>query len=344
MNTQILKIDENNIEFSKISIAADIICKGGLVSFPTETVYGLGANALDTNAVDSIFLAKGRPNDNPLIIHISKLEMLDKIVKSISPLSEKLISKFWPGPLTIIFEKSNLIPYSVTANLETVAVRMPQNKIATALIDYSNLPIAAPSANLSGKPSPTLSKHVVEDLSGKIDIIIDGGDCNVGIESTVIDLTTCIPTILRPGIITYDDIKREIGDIAYSKKENDNIPKAPGMKYRHYSPKADLIIVSGSNDIESKINSLASQKAQLGLKVGIITTDENIDKYNKYFLLSIGKKSDPSTIAKNLFAVLREFDYNNIDIIFCESFEKIGIGEAIMNRITKASGNNIIHV
>ena len=350
MNTVLSKIDYNYPDMIQIKKAANILKKGGLVAFPTETVYGLGANGLDSKACEKIYQAKGRPSDNPLILHISEISELYKIVDIIPNNALKIINKFWPGALTLIFKKSNIIPYEVTGGLDTVAIRFPKHKIAQLIIREANLPIAAPSANLSGKPSPTRASHVKDDLYGKIDMIIDSGYSSVGIESTILDFSTDIPTILRPGVITIDMIENEIGKInvdnAIFKKIGENIvPKAPGMKYRHYSPKAKFILVKGSiSNVVERINIIASNDEKNGLKVGIMATNQTFNMYKCGTILNIGDRNDIKTIASNLFSVLRKFDFLGVDVIYSEVFDEFGEGMAIMNRINKASGYNYIIV
>ena len=298
--------------FDKINeLVVNTIREGGLVAFPTETVYGLGANALNPNAVKKIFLAKGRPQDNPLIIHISNLKQLDELVLEIPDLAVKLIDLFWPGPLTIIFKKNKIVPNEVTCGLDTVAIRMPSNKLALELIEKSNCPIAAPSANVSGRPSPTKAKHVIDDLNGKIDIVIDGGAVNIGLESTVIDLSGELPIILRPGKITRSQIESVIGKVETS---TCNVkPKSPGMKYKHYSPKAKVIIYS-NNLIELK------------------------KKYVNYKVLKYESKVE---MANKIFNDFRECDDAGIDVILVKSVDEKGLGLAIMNRVKKAASDNV---
>ena len=349
MQTIIEKIcfEDSAENISSIKTAASIIKNGGLVAFPTETVYGLGANAFDPQAVLKIYQAKNRPPDNPLIIHIASVEELKNIAQNIPALAYKLADIFWPGPLTMILPKSDIIPYETTAGLDTVAVRMPSHDVAAALIKESGVPIAAPSANSSGKPSSTLSSHVELDLNGKIDMIIDGGLSNVGIESTVVDLTVCPPRLLRPGVITLERLKEIDPSFAIDEyMPNDYKPKSPGMKYTHYSPAAKLIIVSGENDnVTKKICDLASTHTP-GEKVGILTCDENIDSYKSTgaVVISVGKREELETVMLNLYKTLRAFDYNEVNVIYSEAFSNDGLGFSIMDRLTKASGNNIIQV
>lgn len=338
-------LSEENI--SVIESCAKIIKNGGLVAFPTETVYGLGANALISDAVKGIYAAKGRPSDNPLIVHINDIDTLNLIAKNISNKAMLLIDKFWPGPLTIIFDKTDVIPKETAGGLDTVAVRMPKNEIAKLLIDKSGVPIAAPSANLSGKPSPTKASHVIDDLNGKVNAIIDGGSSDIGLESTVIDMSTDIPCILRPGAITKSMIESVIGNVILDKNllNEHEKPKSPGMKYKHYAPDADIILVQGNNinNVVNKIIELSN--SYTNKNIGIICTEETKDFYKNYNnVISLGSKNNTETIAKNLFDTFREFNKLNVDIIFAEGLPEENLELAIMNRLKKASGYNIINV
>ncbi|MTI46878.1 L-threonylcarbamoyladenylate synthase [Sporosalibacterium faouarense] len=342
-NTQIIKIDENNPESGKIKIAADVLKKGGLVAFPTETVYGLGANALDEKAVSNIFMAKGRPDDNPLIVHIADISQIDSLVEDIPEKAFKLMERFWPGPLTIIFNRSKIVPDKITGGLSTVAIRMPNHKISLKLIREANLPIAAPSANTSGRPSPTDSLHVIEDLNGKIDVIIEGGPTGIGVESTVLDISGDVPLILRPGGVTQEDLEEVFPKVEYdpalSIGEANLVPKSPGQKYRHYSPKADMIVVEGEvKSIAQSIIELSNTYHNEGKKVGIMATSQNHNKYSSGTVITVGDRNKPETIAASLFKVLRKFDEIGVDIIIAEGINEIGIGKAIMNRMRKAAG------
>lgn len=349
MRTKIEKIDKNQINTDIIREAGRILREGGLVAFPTETVYGLGADALNENAAQKIYAAKGRPSDNPLIIHITNMDDLAKIVTSIPEAARVIASKYWPGPLTMIFDKSGIVPYGTTGGLDTVAVRMPSHEIAREVIDAGGGYIAAPSANTSGRPSPTTAQHVEEDMTGKIDMIIDGGPVDIGVESTILDMTVTPPMILRPGAITREMLTELIGEVAVDKTlitpDSKKAPKAPGMKYRHYAPKAELTIVEGEiNEVISKINSLTSEKLEEGLKVGIIGTEETVERYLAGDVKSIGSRGDEATIAGSLYGILREFDNDGVDYIYSEAFSTGGIGSAIMNRLLKAAGHHVIHI
>lgn len=351
VNTKIFSVIETKTEnLDQIyQEASNIIKQGGLVAFPTETVYGLGANGLDKKAAAKIYTAKGRPSDNPLILHIAEIKQLEKIVKQIPEDAEKLMERYWPGPLTIIFEKTDLVPYETTGGLETVAVRMPDHTAARRLIQESGVPIAAPSANTSGRPSPTSASHVAEDLFGKVDLILDGGSVGIGLESTIVDVTVMPPVILRPGYITQEmlreTLKKEIFlDTALTQGAAKDIkPKAPGMKYRHYAPKAELIIVEGLPEkTAEKIQELAAEKTAEGKRVGIIGTKELQKYYQTGLIKIIGTREQEETIAQNLYRILREFDEAQVDIIYSESFSEKNFGQAIMNRLVKAAGNKVI--
>lgn len=351
MKTVIKKVTEQLTEKDKkkIEAAGDILKNGGLVAFPTETVYGLGADALNPEASKKIYAAKGRPSDNPLIVHISNMKALEKITSEIPQKAKKMAEQFWPGPLTMIFPKSEQVPLETTGGLETVAVRMPNHPIALALIDAGGGYIAAPSANTSGKPSPTKAEHVALDMDGKIPMILDGGAVGIGIESTIVDFSTDIPMILRPGYITPEMIREVIGEVkmdpGLSMDNPAAHPKAPGMKYKHYAPKADLILVNGEQErVIQKINELVSIAQKSGKKTGVIGTDETCGQYQTGIVKSIGTREEEDTIARHLYGILREFDDLDVDIIYSESFSTPRIGQAIMNRMLKAAGHQVIEV
>lgn len=354
LKTLIVEIKENFQEKDlerELYKAAKILNDGGLVAFPTETVYGLGGNALDKNASKKIYQAKGRPSDNPLIIHIAKYSDIEKIATNIPKSAYTLIDKFWPGPLTIILNKNKIVPDETTGGLDTVAIRMPDNKIARRMIEISNVFVAAPSANTSGRPSPTKAEHVIDDMMGKIDMIIDGGNSTLGLESTIIDFTGEVPTVLRPGFITVEQIRCVIGQVKLDPAIESLIvdcnlkPKAPGMKYKHYAPKGELIIYQGSQDeVIKNINKFANEKIAEGKIVGIISTEETRDKYNCAIIKVIGSRRDEKSIASRLYSVLREFDDINTDVIITESFSDNDLGQAIMNRLLKAAGYNVVQV
>lgn len=351
MKTVIVKIEncENVQDREKIEAAGEILRNGGLVAFPTETVYGLGADALNPKAAQKIYAAKGRPSDNPLIVHISNMEALKGITADIPVQAEQMAEAFWPGPLTMIFRKNEKVPLETTGGLETVAVRMPDHPAALALIEAGGGYIAAPSANTSGKPSPTLAEHVAADMTGRIPMILDGGAVGIGIESTIVDFTGEVPMILRPGYITPEMISQTIGEIHMDPGlANDNPqmhPKAPGMKYKHYAPKADLFLVNGVQEkVIKKINELTQQAEASGKKTGVIGTDETSRAYGTGIVKSIGSRAEEDTIARHLYGILREFDDLNVDVIYSESFSTPRIGQAIMNRMLKAAGHQVIEV
>ena len=349
METKVIRMDPEHIDREAVREAGEILKAGGLVAFPTETVYGLGGNALDEKASERIYEAKGRPSDNPLIIHIAELSALDRIVTEVPEKARKLAERYWPGPLTMIFKKSSCVPYGTTGGLETVAVRMPNHPIALELIRAGGGYVAAPSANTSGRPSPTCSLHVEEDLTGRIDRILDGGPVGIGLESTIVDFTEEVPTILRPGYINQEMLEQVIGPVQMDKglivSDSSVRPKAPGMKYRHYAPKADLLVVEGSPEkVQEKIRQLTQEKIQEGFQVGIIATDESADGYPQGLVKSIGTRKDEESIARHLFGVLREFDDCGVSYIYSEAFDTPQMGQAIMNRLLKAAGQQKIQV
>lgn len=366
MQTKVIKITEN-VENNKIIYeeAGRILREGGLVAFPTETVYGLGGNGLNPGAAKKIYAAKGRPSDNPLILHIAELGMLYDIVKTVSDKANKLIEAFWPGPLTMVFSKADKVPYETTGGLDSVAVRMPSHPVAIEMIRAAKVPIAAPSANVSGRPSPTLARHVEEDMAGRIELIIDGGDIEIGIESTIVDMTIDPPIILRPGYVTKEMLEAVIGEVHMDptlliKPSEDLRPKAPGMKYRHYAPKAELTLYEGNVDkVTSVIWGRVLDRLTEGKKVAVIATEESMEIYDKFLAESLlthgdkvretefillGSRKDEDSIARNLYAALRECDEKQVDCIFSETFSLENFGQAIMNRLRKASGYNIINL
>lgn len=379
--------DRNYIKDEELKEAAGILRSGGLVAFPTETVYGLGGNALDEDAARKIYAAKGRPSDNPLIAHVSCVEEVEPLVKEIPEAGRKLMEAFWPGPLTMIFPKSEKVPYGTTGGLDTVAIRMPDDPVANRLIALAGVPVAAPSANTSGRPSPTTADHVWQDMNGRIDMIIDGGPVGIGVESTIVDVSSAVPAVLRPGAITMEMLEEVLGEVSVDPAilgplSADVRPKAPGMKYKHYAPKADLTLVEPGTgaDRESraeqvtgaeqkngadrntgaypetgldetqlqamirKVRELSREKIEAGYKVGVICTDESRDCYTDGEVRSIGARKSQPSVAHNLYALLREFDDLGVDYIFSESFPKDHLGQAIMNRLSKAAGYKIVKV
>lgn len=368
--------DRENIKDEELAEAAAVLRSGGLVAFPTETVYGLGGNALDEDAAGKIYAAKGRPSDNPLIAHISCAADLAPLVKEIPVAGSKLMEAFWPGPLTMIFPKSGRVPYGTTGGLDTVAVRMPDDPVAGRLIALAGVPVAAPSANTSGRPSPTTADHVWQDMNGRIDMIIDGGPVGIGVESTIVDVSSPVPSVLRPGAITMEMLREVLGEVTIDPAilgpmKEDIRPKAPGMKYRHYAPEAELTLVEAAEDetagceavrgqggggccgqmgdgqverMVGKVRELAHEKLIQGCQVGIICTDESRSCYTEGTVRSIGARKSQESVAHNLYAVLREFDDLKVEYIFSESFSEDHLGQAIMNRLSKAAGYKIVRV
>ena len=339
MKTKLLTTSEKDI-----NTAGGIIADGGLVAFPTETVYGLGASAFDTGAAKKIYAAKGRPSDNPLIVHIADKLQLSDIAAEIPNEAKIVIDKFMPGPITVILKKKPSVPDTVTAGLQTVAIRFPSNETAQRLIKAAGVPIAAPSANLSGKPSPTTAAHVIADMTGRIDAIIDGGVCDVGVESTIVDFTGDKPEILRPGGVTYDDLKAAGLDIIINKNilksiGANEVPKSPGMKYKHYAPNAEVTVVEGEKDaVQKKIKELL--KGVDGKTAGVLAMYGA--EYDDAVILTAGESN--REYAKNLFSALREFDNLGVEIVFAEFCEKDGYGLAVKNRLYKAAAQRVIHV
>ena len=342
MKTEVWNIDLHAPIEGQLEEAARLLAENELVAFPTETVYGLGANATQDEAVRKIFEAKGRPSDNPLIVHVSNQKQLEQFIEDIPEVARKLMDAFWPGPLTFVLNrKKGTLSSVATAGLDTVAVRMPNHPVALALIEASGLPIAAPSANLSGKPSPTSAKHVADDLTGRIAGIADGGVTGIGVESTVLDCTENIPVILRPGGITREELEGVAGKVredAALHHENAE-PKSPGMKYTHYSPEAPFVLVEGTPGF---LQSLVDKERQAGKKVGVMATTETSGAYEADVVLACGQRSDLATVAANLYDALRQFDEKSVDIIFGEVFPRNGLGDAVMNRLMKAAGQQVI--
>lgn len=353
MRTEIIKVhrDDINNNIKDIKTAGSIIKSGGLVAFPTETVYGLGGDALNPQASEKIYSAKGRPSDNPLIVHIADFDSLNLITTHVPEVAVKLSDAFWPGPLTMIFEKSDAVPLTTTGGLSTVAVRMPNDNIALEFIRHSGGYIAAPSANLSGRPSPTTAQHVFEDMDGRIEMILDGGSCNIGLESTIVDLTGEEPMILRPGYISKSMLEQVCGSVSVDPAivgpvNTDLRPKAPGMKYRHYAPKGALSIISGeANSVSEYIIQAIRNDHQNGKRVGVIACNGSLEKYNEAdFLGAAGNRDDEIAISSSLYRLLRQCDEENIDTIYSEEFDTPQLGMAIMNRLMKAAGHTVIHL
>ncbi len=347
--TVVLKVDSQQPDIEKVRVAADIIREGGLVAFPTETVYGLGADALNQKAVLALFEAKKRPMDNPPIVHVENVDDVYRLSDQVPPKADRLMRKFWPGPLTLIFKRSEIVPDVTVAGLETIAVRMPQHAVALALIRESRCPIAAPSANLAGKPSPTSAEHVFDDLNGRIDAILDGGPTRIGVESTVLDLSVDPPLILRPGGTPFEVLRRVLGDVKLhpfvvaEKELSIEKTRSPGMKHKHYAPNAQVIVVEGGiSAVITKVKELAEAYRLKGVKVGVLATDETLAAYRADVVKSLGSRFNLAVVAQNLFRLLRELDAEGVDVIIAEGVPTEGLGLAVMNRLRKASGYNII--
>jgi L-threonylcarbamoyladenylate synthase len=349
--TLLLKVDPENPQIGIIRVAADIIKDGGLVAFPTETVYGLGADALNPEAVKALFKAKKRPMDNPPIVHVGDPGDVYKLAREVPEKAEILMKKFWPGPLTLIFKRSEVVPEVTVSGLDTIAIRMPKHNVALALIKESGCPIAAPSANLAGRPSPTTAQHVLEDLKGRIDAVLDAGPTRIGVESTVLDMTVDPPQILRPGGTPFEVLKDVLGRVELhpaviaEKRIHIKEARSPGLKHRHYAPKAKMIIVEGGLEaVVEKVAELTDFYKRKGMKVGVLATDETAASYRADVVKSLGSRNSLEEIAKNLFRLLREFDAEGVDIIIAEGVPAEGLGLAVMNRLRKASGYKIVKV
>jgi L-threonylcarbamoyladenylate synthase len=349
LKTLLLKVNSDNPDPTIIQTTAEIIRRGGLVAFPTETVYGLGADALNGEAVLALFAAKKRPLDNPPIVHVANPKEVERLVLEVPPKAKLLMKKFWPGPLTLIFKHSSLVPKVTTAGLDTVAIRMPKHKVALELINLSHCPIAAPSANLAGKPSPTTAGHVYEDLNGRIDAILDGGATNIGVESTVVDLSVDPPMLLRPGGAPYETLKGVLGELKlhpFVEAEQQLSMKeirSPGMAHKHYAPKAEVILVEGKvQAVTEKIKVLNESYRRDGKRVGVLATDETQNAYESDIVKSLGSRSNLATVAQNLFRLLREVDAEGVDVILAEGVSSDGLGLAVMNRLRKASAYHIV--
>jgi L-threonylcarbamoyladenylate synthase len=347
--TIVYAINPKTPEPDKIAAAAEIIKAGGLVAFPTETVYGLGADALNADAVLALFAAKNRPLDNPPIVHVADSKDVYKLADEVTSTAELLMQKFWPGPLTLVMHRYPGLPDVTTAGLETVAVRMPKHPVALALIKASQTPIAAPSANLAGKPSPTLASHVLGDLNGRIDAILDGGATQIGVESTVLDVSVDPPMLLRPGGTPLEALQKVVGEVAlhpFISAESELPPekaRSPGMKHKHYAPKAPVILVEGMVPaVMAKIKELLQGCFTEGKRVGVLATDETAWAYEANVVKSMGSRQNLNMVASNLFRLLREFDSENLDLIIAEAVPTEGLGLAVMNRLRKASGYHII--
>ncbi len=350
MNTKILTIDRACCREEDLQEAARILREGGLVAFPTETVYGLGANALMPEAAQKTYAAKGRPSDNPLIVHIAEKEAVYQVAAEVNEAARRLMDAFWPGPMTLVLKKADIVPKETTGGLDTVAVRMPSHPVANRLIRLAGVPISAPSANLSGHPSPTEARFVIEDLNGRVDMIIDGGPVEIGLESTIIDMTGDVPVILRPGFITREELNRvtagvEVDPAIAGPPAKDLIPRAPGMKYRHYAPRAEMTIFGGDPEaVRKRIATELAAAKQKGQKTGVLCAAENREYYSTDVVKSAGRMESDEEIARNLYRCLREFDDENVDIIFSEQFCGGRLEDAIMNRLMKAAGYRLVMV
>lgn len=349
MDTIYAVIKGDNADEEQIRRAGDILKAGGLVAFPTETVYGLGGDALNPDSSKKIYAAKGRPSDNPLIVHICRWEDIYRIAEPVTEEAERLAEAFWPGPLTMILQKKDTVPKETTGGLDTVAIRFPSHSVARRLIEAAGGFVAAPSANASGRPSPTMAEYVAEDMNGRIDMILDGGAVGIGLESTIVDVSGPEPIILRPGYVTQEMLEKVLGEVELDQTILDGTtaqrPKAPGMKYRHYAPKGELSIVEGSEEtVVEHINGLCARAAAEGKKTGVIATDETFARYTADSVKSVGSREDEEAIAHSLYRILREFDDEEVEVMYTESFSSYGMGQAIMNRLLKAAGHRIITV
>ncbi|MBL6466102.1 MAG: threonylcarbamoyl-AMP synthase [Peptostreptococcus stomatis] len=345
MKTLIKEIDVNKPDKDLIAVFASMLASGKTVIFPTETVYGLGANALDEEAAAKIYQAKGRPSDNPLLVHVADKEDVYDLVENIDNRAKLLMDRFWPGPLTIVFKKKDIIPDRTSGGLDTVAIRMPSDQVARNLIRQAGVPIAAPSANISGRPSPTKPEHIIRDMDGRVDGILVGGSCNYGVESTIVDLSGDVAMVLRPGSITLEMLGEVLGQVNLDpslKNKDDNIrAKAPGMKYKHYSPQAQVYIVRAGDqeDFARRVDELCLDNAKKGLKTGVLTRSSDQHPYQAQ-VFDLGESD--AEVAKNLFDSLISLDRESIDIAYVPYFEEKGLGVAIMNRLKKAAGYRII--
>ncbi len=349
ISTRYWKIDDVDRDIAAINVAGRILRCGGLIAFPTETVYGLGANALDGRAARAVFRAKGRPQDNPLIVHIADFQEIHRVAASLPSAAKKIMQAFWPGPLTLVLPKKETVPDEVTGGLDTVAVRMPDHPVAKALIAAAGVPVAAPSANLSGSPSPTKARHVLDDLNGRIDGILDGGPADVGVESTVLDLTTDVPTILRPGGVTAEQLLTVLADVRYDPAVeaggHDIAPRSPGVKYKHYSPKARVILLEGELEpVADRTKEMIAAHSAAGQKVGVLACAENASKYSGAEVINYGSRSRPAEAAAVLYDALRRFDHLKVDVIIAEGLPAKGMGTTVMDRLRRSAGGSTVHV
>ena len=351
METRVIPVDREHLQSEDFAEAAQLLRDGELVAFPTETVYGLGGDALDPDASRRIYAAKGRPSDNPLIVHIADTDALPVLAEEIPQSAWELADRFWPGPLTIILRKKEIVPDATTGGLDTVAIRMPSDPVAAMLIRVSGVYIAAPSANASGRPSPTCAEHVYEDLKGRIPMILDGGSVPIGLESTIVDLTGETPLVLRPGFITIEQLREVLPTVEYDPavvkrvKDETIVARAPGMRYRHYAPKGELTIFEGDLDrVVTRVQKEAEAKLAEGYRVAVLASEETKDRYHGLTVRSVGDREEEASVAAHLFGTLREFDSMGAEYIFGESFPEAGVGQAVMNRLMKAAGYRIVAV
>ncbi|WP_122627563.1 L-threonylcarbamoyladenylate synthase [Lucifera butyrica] len=349
MVTEYYTVDKEHPDITVLERGAVVLRRGRLVAFPTETVYGLGANGLDERAVGGIYEAKGRPSDNPLILHIADKREVEKLAREIPANAAALMDAFWPGPLTLVLKRTPAVPDVVTGGLDTVAIRLPASPVARELIRLAGIPVAAPSANTSGRPSPTTAGDVLNDLDGKIEVIIDAGPCDIGVESTVIDCTTPVPTLLRPGGVTLEQLMAVLGEVEVDPGlagRKDVVPRSPGMKYRHYAPNAPLILLEGNpGRIRENLQEKIKLALEAGQKVGAVVSQEMAGALPAGIVTAIyGSRRDPGEAAAGLYTALRHFDSHPVDIIYAEGIEEQGLGLAVMNRLRKASGYRILTV
>ncbi len=347
MNTRHYIVDKDKPDFRLLDQAAAVLRQGGLVAFPTETVYGLGANGLDPRAVAKIFAAKGRPADNPLILHIADVHEVEKLAKKVTANAAALMAKYWPGPLTVVLERTRLVPDAATGGLDTVAIRLPDSPVARELIRLAGVPVAAPSANTSGRPSPTTAADVLADLSGRIEVVIDAGPCGIGVESTVVDCTTPVPTLLRPGGVTLEMLAETLGEVEVDPAlGGEHVkPRAPGMKYTHYAPAAPMTLYEGETEaVATAIAAAAAGLVAAGRRVGAVVADETARLLPpQAATATYGARGDLAAAAAGLYSALRYFDAVPVDVILAEGVAESGIGLAVMNRMRKASGYKIVH-
>lgn len=345
--TEVLTVDPLHLDPAAIARAADCLRRGGLVAFPTETVYGLGARALDRHAVRRIFEAKGRPSSDPLIVHVTTLAHLEPLVAELPDTVHRLAARFWPGPLTVVLKRSSLVPDEVTAGLDTVAIRMPAHPVARALIDAAAFPVAAPSANLFSRPSPTTAQHVLDDLAGRIDMVIDGGETTVGVESTVLDLSRAVPAVLRPGAVTLEMLSEVLSGVRAlppAVTDTSEAMASPGMLSRHYSPRAPLTLYEGpERDVRARLAADARGEIAKGRRVGILAADE--DPFTEGHVVRVGPRDEPDAVAVRLYAALRELDAADVDLILARGFPAdSGLGVAIQDRLRRAAGGRVVKV